>query len=54
MMTGAFLCLFDFAWGFPSRMESIGWKLSLLIPLGLTVVAAMRLRVEVHQSNDVA
>jgi hypothetical protein len=54
MMVGTFLFLFQVIWVGLSRMESIGWELSLLIPLGLAVVGAFGLRVEVHQSNDVA
>lgn len=54
MMVGALLCLLEFAWIFPSRMESIGWMLSFIVPLALCVVGAFGLRVEVHQSNDVA
>jgi hypothetical protein len=51
MMVGTFLFLFQAIWVGLSRMESIGWELSLLIPLGLTVAGAFGLRVEAHKQS---
>ena len=52
MMVGTLFLLLLAAWVIPSRLESVGWMLSLLVPLALVVVGALGLRVEVHESSE--
>ena len=52
MMVGTLFFLLLAAWIIPSRLESVGWILSLLVPLVLIVVGALGLRVEVHESSE--
>ena len=49
MMTGTLLLLLQAAWVIPTRMESVGWMVSLLFTLAIIVAGAFSLRVELHE-----